>query len=59
MALRLAVYAGGREQVYPRTIEVKGDGVDEVLFEPFEVPDGDTVRLTLTGRARRRRRTSW
>ena len=48
VALRLAVYAGEREEVYPRTIDVKGDGVEEVLFEPFEVPDGDTVRLTLT-----------
>ncbi len=48
VALRLSVYAGEREEVYPRTIEVKGDGVEEVLFEPFEVPDGDTVRLTLS-----------
>jgi alpha-2-macroglobulin len=47
--LKLTAYAGGRETVEPRTIDVKADGVDEVLFEPFEVPDGDTVRLTLTG----------
>jgi alpha-2-macroglobulin len=48
--LRLALYAGGREQVLSKTIEVKGDGADEVLFEPFEVPDGDVVRLELSAR---------
>ena len=48
VALRLSVYAGGRESVYPRTLDVKADGVDEVLFEPFDVPDGDNVRLTLS-----------
>ncbi|HWE40679.1 MAG TPA: alpha-2-macroglobulin family protein, partial [Isosphaeraceae bacterium] len=48
VALRLAAYAGGRESVYPRTLDVKADGVDEVLFEPFDVPEGDTVRLTLS-----------
>ena len=47
--LRLAIYSGGRDEVYPRTLEVTTDGVDEVLFEPFEVPDGDSVRLTLNG----------
>ncbi|MFO0909329.1 MAG: MG2 domain-containing protein [Isosphaeraceae bacterium] len=48
--LKLTIYGGnGREQVYPRTLELKGDGIDEVLFEPFEVPEGDTVRLALTG----------
>jgi prepilin-type processing-associated H-X9-DG protein len=47
--LRLAVYAGGRDEVYPKTIELTKDGIDDVLFEPFEVPDGDSVRLTLTG----------
>src|SRR5271166_774071 len=49
VALRLAVYAGGRDEVYPRTLELKGDGVDEVILDPFEVPDTDSVRLTLTG----------
>ena len=49
VALRLAIYAGGRDDVFPRTMELKGDGVDEVIFEPFEVPEGDSVRLTLTG----------
>jgi tetratricopeptide (TPR) repeat protein len=49
LALRLSVYAGGRDEVYPRTIELTKDGIDEVMFEPFEVPDGDSIRLTLTG----------
>ena len=49
LALRLNVYAGGRDEVFPKSIELKQDGVDEVLFEPFEVPETDSVRLTLTG----------
>jgi tetratricopeptide (TPR) repeat protein len=47
--LKLTAYAGGREEVYPRTVEIKGDGVQEMIFEPFEVPDADSVRLSLTG----------
>jgi TolA-binding protein len=46
--VRLSVYAGGREQVYPKTLDIKGDGMDEVLFDVYEVPDGESVRLTLT-----------
>ena len=49
LALRLNIYAGGRDEVFPKTIDLKQDGVDEVLFEPFEVPETDSVRLTLTG----------
>ena len=49
LALRLAIYAGGRDEVFPKTLDLKQDGVDEVLFEPFEVPETDSVRLTLTG----------
>ena len=45
--LKLSLYSGDREQVYPKTIEVKADGVDEILFDPFEVPDAENVRLTL------------
>ena len=56
--LRLTVYAGGREVVQPKTLDVKADGVDEVLFDPFEVPDGDEVRLTLGRDARATRTTS-
>ena len=48
VALRLATYAGGRDDVLSRTLELKGDGVDDVTFEPYEVPEGDAARLTLT-----------
>jgi uncharacterized protein YfaS (alpha-2-macroglobulin family)/TolA-binding protein len=46
----LKAYAGGREQTFPKTIDLKGDGVEEVRFDPFEVPEGDVVRLTATSR---------
>ncbi len=49
LALRLATYAGGRDDVFPKTLELSADGVDEVVFEPYEVPEGDSLRLTLTG----------
>ena len=49
--LKLSLYAGGRDQVFPKTIDLKTDGVDEVLFDPFEVPEGEAVRLTLTALA--------
>jgi tetratricopeptide (TPR) repeat protein len=49
LALRLSVYAGGRDEVYPKTVELAGDGIEEVIFEPVEVPDDDVMRLTLTG----------
>ncbi|MDE2509418.1 MAG: hypothetical protein KGM43_19630, partial [Planctomycetota bacterium] len=51
IALRLKLYAGGREQVYPKTIEVKGDGVADVMFDAFEVPEGDVVRASLSAAA--------
>src|SRR5262249_15754192 len=44
-------YAGGRQQVDPRTLEVASDGVDDVWFDPFEVPDDAVVRLVLSARA--------
>ena len=47
VALTLTVYAGGRQDTFPKTLTLKGDGVDEVLFDPITVPDGDDVRLTL------------
>jgi len=49
--LTLTAYAGERQEVFPRTLDLKGDGVDEVLFDPFEIPDGESVRLTLTAKA--------
>jgi uncharacterized protein YfaS (alpha-2-macroglobulin family)/TolA-binding protein len=45
--LTLTVYAGGKQDVFPKTLTLKGDGVEEVVFDPILVPDGDTVRLTL------------
>nr|WP_303652759.1 MG2 domain-containing protein [Paludisphaera mucosa] len=47
VALKLAIANGGREQVLPRTVEIKGDGVEEILFEPIEAADGP-MKLTLT-----------
>src|SRR5207248_10693398 len=32
--VRLSAYAGDRERVFTKTIDVKADGVDEVTFEP-------------------------
>ena len=49
--VKLAIYSGEKEQVHPKTLDLKGDGVEEILFEPFEVPDGESVRLTLTAKA--------
>ena len=49
LTLRLNIYAGGRDEVFPKTIDLKQDGVDEVLFDPFEIPETESVRLTLTG----------
>jgi TolA-binding protein len=47
--LRLAIYTGDGEVVLPKTIELKGDGVDEVVFDGVEIPDADLLRLTLSG----------
>jgi tetratricopeptide (TPR) repeat protein len=46
----LTVYAAGQEKRYPRTIELKEDGVEEILFEPLTVPAGDILRLNLEAR---------
>ncbi len=48
VAIRLAIYTGGRDEVYPKTLELTQDGVDQVIFDAYEVPEGDTARLTLT-----------
>ena len=48
--VKLAIYSADRQQVYPKTLDLKADGVEEILFEPFEVPDGENVRLTLSAR---------
>ncbi len=49
LALRLKIYAGGRETLIPKTLEIKADGVETVLFDPFDVPEGDEVAFTLSG----------
>jgi len=49
--VRLAIHAGGREVVQPKELEWKEDGVDEVTFDPFEVPDAEEVRLVATAEA--------
>ena len=49
LKLSLKIYAGGREQILPKTIEVKDTGVEEVLFEAFDVPNDEEMRLTLAG----------
>jgi tetratricopeptide (TPR) repeat protein len=51
LELRLAIYTGGRDEVYPKTLELNQDGVDEVIFDAYEVPEGDRARLTLTAAA--------
>ena len=49
--LILKIYAGGQEQAFPKTVEVKGDGVEEVVFDPIRVPDVESARLVLSARA--------
>jgi alpha-2-macroglobulin len=48
--VKLTVYSGGREQVYPKALDIQADGVAELIFEPYEVPDSESVRLTLSAR---------
>jgi hypothetical protein len=48
--VRLAVYAGGAERVMPRTVDLQGDGVEELLFDPWEISQPDDLRLELTAR---------
>src|SRR5580692_1652148 len=43
----LTVYAGGRQDTFPKALTLKGDGVVEMVFDPITVPEGDEVRLTL------------
>ena len=38
LALRLATYAGGRDDVFSRTLELKADGVDDVSFRTLRRP---------------------
>ena len=49
LSLRLTVYAAGREEVFPKSIELTKDGVEEIVFDPFEIPEAESVRLSLRG----------
>jgi len=50
LEIRLTAYAGGRERVMPKTVELKGDGVEDFAFEPFDVPDSESIRLVLAAK---------
>ena len=43
--------AAGREEVFPRTVELKADGLTDVLLDAFRVTDADLVRLTVSASA--------
>ena len=47
----LTLYAGGKETRVPKTVELKGDGVEEIVFEPFTVPVADELRIELEAKA--------
>ncbi len=47
----MKLYAGGQDVTLPKTLTLKGDGVESILFDPFEVPAGDVVQLTLEAQA--------
>ena len=49
LALGSRCMPAGREEVFPKTIELTKDGVEEVVFDPFEIPEAESVRLTLKG----------
>ena len=49
--IRLTITAGGRDVVQPKEVELKGDGVEEVLFDPFEVPVADALKLVASAEA--------
>jgi uncharacterized protein YfaS (alpha-2-macroglobulin family) len=46
--VKLVAYAGGRQMTYPKTVEIKNDGIEEILFDPFDVPDAENVRLAVS-----------
>ncbi len=47
LALKLTIYAAGREEVFPKSIELAKDGVDEIVFDPCEIPESESVKLSL------------
>jgi TolA-binding protein len=49
--LKLTVYASGKEETYPRKLDWKEDGVEEILLEGFDVPAAEEARFTATATA--------
>lgn len=52
VTVKLTAYAAGRQSVFPKTIKVEADGVTELVFDPYEVPRDDTLRLTVNAAVR-------
>ncbi len=50
--LKLVVRAGGRESVYPRTVELGASGLVEIVFDPYEVPGNGPLALSLSATAK-------
>jgi tetratricopeptide (TPR) repeat protein len=48
LEVKLAVYAGGRQMTYPKTADIKTDGIEEIVFDPFDVPEAENVRLAIS-----------
>ena len=46
----LSLTVGTRPRVDTRRLDLSNDGVDEVGFDPFDVPEGDSLRLALSAR---------
>jgi len=49
--VRLSSYAGDQDRVDPKTVEIAGDGVTEVIFDSITIPDAESIRLTASARA--------
>ncbi len=47
----LTLYAGGDEKRFPKQVDLKADGIEEILFDPFDIPAADVLRITLEARA--------
>ena len=48
--VRLSGYAGDQDQVDLKTVEIKGDGVSEVVFDAVTIPDAEALRLTVSAK---------
>ncbi|MDB5352249.1 MAG: large extracellular alpha-helical protein [Planctomycetota bacterium] len=45
LLVRLSLYAGEGERIVPKTVDAGKNGVTDVTFEPWDVPEGETVRI--------------